>query len=246
MGGVETSANDYARWVAFLLSAWPARDGPETGPVRRSSVRELAQGLNFADIGERPGLDGEPLCRFPQAYGMGMRVARDCDLGLTLSHGGGYPGYGSNLIIFPDFGVGVFAFANRTYAGPSRQTLASALELNRAGLITPRAAPVSAELASSYRLAADIYRLGSVANANDRLAMNFLMDRSQENWARLLRQLRADAGTCDTSSPIGPEGAMAGRFAWICERGTIRGYLLLAPTRPAMIQQLTFTLMPPQ
>ena len=41
MGGVQTSARDYARWVAFLLSAWPPRDGPEQGPVRRSSVREL-------------------------------------------------------------------------------------------------------------------------------------------------------------------------------------------------------------
>lgn len=36
MGGVETSANDYAKWVAFLLSAWPARDDPDTGPVRRA------------------------------------------------------------------------------------------------------------------------------------------------------------------------------------------------------------------
>ena len=27
MGGLQTSANDYAKWVAFLLSAWPARDG---------------------------------------------------------------------------------------------------------------------------------------------------------------------------------------------------------------------------
>ena len=24
MGGVETTANDYAKWMAFLLSAWPA------------------------------------------------------------------------------------------------------------------------------------------------------------------------------------------------------------------------------
>ena len=42
MGGVETSAADYAKWVAFLLSAWPARDGPETGPVKRATVREIA------------------------------------------------------------------------------------------------------------------------------------------------------------------------------------------------------------
>ena len=37
MGGVQTSADDYARWVAFLLSAWPPRDGPEQGPVRRAT-----------------------------------------------------------------------------------------------------------------------------------------------------------------------------------------------------------------
>ena len=55
MGGVQTSARDYARWVAFLLSAWPARDGPEQGPVRRSTVRELAQGLNFVAVARRPG-----------------------------------------------------------------------------------------------------------------------------------------------------------------------------------------------
>ncbi|MDO9489778.1 MAG: serine hydrolase domain-containing protein, partial [Sphingomonadaceae bacterium] len=29
MGGVETSANDFAKWVSFLLSAWPARDGAD-------------------------------------------------------------------------------------------------------------------------------------------------------------------------------------------------------------------------
>ncbi len=41
MGGLATTVPDYARYVAFLLNAWPARDEPETGPVRRSSIREL-------------------------------------------------------------------------------------------------------------------------------------------------------------------------------------------------------------
>jgi len=117
MGGVQTSAQDYARWVAFLLSAWPPRDGPEQGPVRRSTVRELAQGLNFAAVARRPGQPDS--CPQAQAYGMGFRVAQDCDLGLTLGHGGGYPGYGSYLLLLPEYGVAVFAFANRTYAGPS-------------------------------------------------------------------------------------------------------------------------------
>ena len=244
MGGVETSASDYARWVAFLLSAWPARDGPETGPVRRASVRELAQGLNFIGTGERSALSGSETCRFAVAYGMGMRVAQDCDLGLSLAHSGGYPGYGSNLVILPDLGLGVFAFANRTYAAPSRQTLLAALELHKAGVVQSRQDPVSPELSAAYALAGEIYRAGSVAPARDRLAMNFLMDRSADNWARTLSQLRSEAGACRTNAAIEPQGAMAGTFAWPCERGTLRGYLLLAPTRPATIQQLTLALTP--
>ena len=47
MGGVETSANDYWRWVAFLLSAWPPRDDAEAGPVKRSTVREIVTGAEF-------------------------------------------------------------------------------------------------------------------------------------------------------------------------------------------------------
>ena len=50
MGGIQTSATDYARWVSYLLSAWPPRDGADSGPVRRSSVRELAQGANFPSV----------------------------------------------------------------------------------------------------------------------------------------------------------------------------------------------------
>ena len=41
MGGLATTVPDYARYVAFLLDAWPARDDPERGPVRRASVREM-------------------------------------------------------------------------------------------------------------------------------------------------------------------------------------------------------------
>ena len=41
MGGLVTTATDYACYVAFLLSAWPARDDADNGPARRATVREL-------------------------------------------------------------------------------------------------------------------------------------------------------------------------------------------------------------
>ena len=60
MGGLQVSANDYAKWVAFLLSAWPARDDADTGPVKRATVREIAQGLNFVSVTNRIGASVSP------------------------------------------------------------------------------------------------------------------------------------------------------------------------------------------
>ncbi len=245
MGGVETSANDYARWLAFLASAWPARDGPEQGPVRRSTVRELAQGLNFARTSERPGFEGAAPCRFALAYGMGLSAAQDCDLGLVLSHSGGYPGYGSYMMVLPESGTGLFAFANRTYAAPIPILTQTALELHRYGLLPTRDEPVTQALADAYTAAGAAWEAGNLEPMRGRLAMNFLPDRSAENWAREFARLRAQVGTCGSLAPITATGAMSGTFRWACTRGDLDGYLLLAPTNPATIQQLVLRVAPP-
>jgi CubicO group peptidase (beta-lactamase class C family) len=245
MGGVQTTANDYARWIAFLLSGWPARDGPELGPAKRSSVRELTQGLNFPQLVRRPGATGDA-CTQALVYGMGLRIAMDCDAGLSLTHGGGYPGYGSYVLLLPDHGVGLFAFSNRTYAGPSGAVWNAAMELHRAGWFTGRTFATSDALAQAYRAAAAIYDAGDIAPGRTLLAMNFLMDRSADNWARELARLKSLAGACRTDSPIVATGALAGRFSWTCDRGAINGNLLLAPTTPPTIQGLWLTVAPPR
>jgi CubicO group peptidase (beta-lactamase class C family) len=43
MGGMLTSTRDLAKYVGFLMNAWPARDGADPGPVKRSSLREMQQ-----------------------------------------------------------------------------------------------------------------------------------------------------------------------------------------------------------
>jgi len=241
MGGIQTSANDYAKWVAFLLSAWPPRDGADTGPVRRSSVRELAQGANYPSVRERPGTSGPDACREGVAYGMGLYVATDCELGLTLSHGGGYPGYGSHVLLLPDYGVGIFALANRTYSGPRSPVWDAAVTLLREGHLKGRPAAVAPALATAYAAVRTMFGAGAVTAAGDVLAMNFLMDRDAEHWARELAALKAQVGACDTTAPIAPTGALSGDFTWRCETGRVRGSVLLAPTPAPSIQSLSLT-----
>jgi D-alanyl-D-alanine-carboxypeptidase/D-alanyl-D-alanine-endopeptidase len=97
MDDLLTSARDYARWVAFLLDAWPPRDAPDNGPVKRATVREMVQGANFVNLlPGRSGLDGPGPGR-AGAYAMGLNAVADPALGLILSHAGGYPGYGSYI-----------------------------------------------------------------------------------------------------------------------------------------------------
>jgi hypothetical protein len=238
MGGLQTSATDYAQWVAYLLSAWPPRNGADSGPVRRATVRELAQGSNFPRLRDRPAHADRTTCRQPVTYGMGMNVAIDCDLGFTLSHSGGYPGYGSHVLLLPDRGIGIFAFANRTYAGPYVAVWDAAVALDEAGLLgKDRELPVSPELATAYRTVGAMYAAGNVAAASGQLAMNFLLDRDADGRSRDLAKLKAEVGECDTASPVEPTGAHSGDFTWRCTHGRLKGSLSLAPTQPPRIQE---------
>jgi CubicO group peptidase (beta-lactamase class C family) len=243
MGGVQTSANDYSKWIAYLLSAWPPRDAPEAGPVRRATVREMAQGSNFPRLRQRVGTTPATQAI---AYGMGLIAAQDPDLGNTLSHGGGYPGYGSHMMLMTDHNVGIFVFTNRTYNGGSGAAWDAAVALHKAGALKARIIPVSPSLAAAYTAAGEIYRAGNVISVGRlMLAMNFLMDRSAENWARELQRLRGAVGDCRTDAPVTATGALSGTFEWQCERGRLRGEVLLAPTRPAGIQALRLNVAQP-
>ena len=246
MGGLQVSASDYAKWVAFLLSAWPGRDDADTGPVRRATVREMAQGLNFVSVTNRIGASGATACKQAAAYGMGWRVAQDCDLGLTMAHGGGYPGYGSHVMLMPDHGVGVFALSNRTYAGPSAPAWDTAVLMEQAGLLPDRAVPVSPAVADMFAAARGAYAAANLVPLDGKLAMNFLLDRSAENWTAEFARLKTEVGECPAAEPLAPMGAMSTAFRLNCDKGKLDGMLLLAPTTPATLQALRLRVVPPE
>jgi len=244
MGGLVTTANDYAKWVGFLLSAWPARNGVETGPVRRSTVREMAQGLNFVRIVPRPGAAEDDHCVHATAYGMGFRVTPDCNLGLTMAHGGGYPGYGSFVVLAPETGTAAFGFANRTYQGPSVPVWQSLWALARHSAIAPRETPLNPLLGTMQDAARAAYAAGELKPLEGKLAMNFLLDRSTENWAKEFARIKGLVGDCATAEPLAPTGNLSTSFRWTCAKGKLDGQILLAPTNPPTIQALRFAPQP--
>src|SRR4030095_11021810 len=102
------------------LSAWPPRDDPDDGPVKRASVREMAHLWTPSNLTARMG-SGTP--QAPETgYGFGLRVTSDCRFEHIVAHGGGLPGFGSYMQWLPEYGVGMFAMATLTYSGAAGPT----------------------------------------------------------------------------------------------------------------------------
>jgi CubicO group peptidase (beta-lactamase class C family) len=243
MGGVETSANDYAKWVGFILSAWPARDDLDAGPVRRGTVREIVEGANMPSGRMRSASFGGASCRQASTYAMGWIVIDDCDLGRVVTHSGGYPGYGSIVYLLPDRGMGIFAFSNRTYSAPAAAAWRALMALNSGGALPSHSEPVSPGLARAYDVARSVWSRGEVSGAP--LADNFLLDRDAARWKDEIARVKRDVGQCAGTEEIQPVSAMEGTFTWTCDKGGVRGRVQRAPTREVTIQALGYTVAQP-
>ena len=231
MGGLATTVPDYARWVAFLLSAWPARDDPEAGPVQRASVRELA-------LYHAPPHEFDPERPMPPtAYGYGLANTADPVLGRLLHHAGGLPGYGSHVLMLPDRGWGVFAFANRTYAPMSKLTPRLAAILHAAA---PKPAPTTPSPALKRATDAVVraYASGRIEDVADCCAVNLLLDTPIRYRNAELADLKAKLGEGKVVEAIEPEHALAGRFVLACAKGRLKVHVILSPEAEPGIQKL--------
>lgn len=235
MGGLVTTVPDYARYVAFLLSAWPPRDDDEAGPVRRSSVRELGQ-WHAPPFMIEP-IDGRP--PVATAYGYGLMNSADPKHGRRLHHSGGLPGYGSHVLMLPDRGWGVFAFGNRTYAQMSRLTVRLADMLHDAEPRRPAAAP-SPALKRAIEAFVEAYAEGRIERAASCFAVNFLPDMPAPLRDKELAALKQRLGEGKLEA-IEPVHALAGRFTLACARGRLRGTITLSPDAAPGIQKLVLS-----
>jgi CubicO group peptidase (beta-lactamase class C family) len=240
MGGLLTSARDLSSYVAFQLSGFPSRSDEDRGPVRRSSIREMQHGWRPLSLSvDRPAPDAA-IRATAGAYGYGLIVRQDCRFGRIVSHGGGLPGFGSNMTWLPDYGVGIFSMANLTYAGPSRPADEALDALRQTGALKPRELPPSAALAGTRDSLVGLWDRWDEVVAAAIAADNLFMDRPSADIAREIARLKTELGSCRPEGSIEPENLLRGRFRLACERGFVDTYFTLAPTQPPKVQSLRY------
>ena len=240
MGGLLTSVPDLSRYVGALLDAWPPRDGAETGPIRRASLREMQQ--PWRPSGTRVILD--KTSNAPRltasSYGYGLGVGQTCDFGAIVAHSGGLPGYGSVMRWLPDYSVGIIAFGNRTYTGWG-QVVGEAFErLAKTGGLQPRAVPPSTALVEARDAVSKLVISWDDALADKIAAENLFMDRSKDRRRKELEDLREKVGACTAPATFDVvENALRGQWTMACERGKLQLAITLAPTMPPTVQYLS-------
>lgn len=241
MGGLICSIEDFSKYVALHLDAWPPRNTPETGPVKRSSIREMHQPWRFNTIFADARTRSGELCPAAAGYGYGLGWRKDCNGLVRISHSGGLPGFGSEWRIYPEYGIGIVSFSNHTYGAPS---LANAIALDTlislAGL-KPRVLGPSDILKQRQT---EIVKLLPAWNEKftNIFAENFFMDESLERRKIETQKMYDEVGTVLSVQEVHPENQLRGSFLILGEKKNLRVFFTLTPEPQALIQQLDLEL----
>lgn len=248
-GGLYTTLQSLARYVAFHLSAWPPRDDPESGPLRRSSVREMQQGARSASVSDfvprlvqrwpvalaRLAPDGIALHTF--GYGFGLLTHVTCERELLIEHSGGLPGYQSLISMLPDVGVGVIVFINDERAR-SKATESILKLLRTSGIFAPRPIEPLPALARARDKVLELLSRWDDAEARALFEPTFFRCQTIEAFQERFAKLGREHGACRFDGPPEYVNRLRGRWRVACEHGAIQFAAGLAPGPKPRLQAL--------
>jgi len=240
MGGLITSLADFSKYVSLHLSAWPPRSEPETGPVKRSSLREMHR-MNHPRIYADPEQSGGHNPSMMLGYGLGLRVLEDEEGVVEVGHNGGLPGFGSSYMFYPDHGIGIMAFANLTYVGSQvKSANYQVMEILRnQGLFEARSPVVSPILDRRKEEVAQLILHWDPRLEEEIVAANLYQDIPREVRMAEARDLLKLAGDLLEIGPVDPENQLRGSFLMKGNQGQVKVYFTLSPEAVPKVQWIS-------
>jgi CubicO group peptidase (beta-lactamase class C family) len=216
-GGMWSTAPDLARWIRFQLAAWPPRDDPDDGPVRRATLREMQ--MPRVPIAMIPGA--------PRAHalsvGLAWEITTGCYFDRLVGHDGVLEGFRSALRLDVDRALGFVLLTNseaadvRGIAERLLDTIATEDLLARR-----RREPAPALVA---RVEDVLRRLGSSwtdADHEEAFTGGLRKDLGRADAVALGRRIDEDAGSCRYARAESVDDALDAELSFECARGALR------------------------
>ncbi len=120
-GGVRCSLDDMLIWTKLQLAFGTSADG--TRFWSEAEAQNMWSPKTIRPVGERDrNRDGTHF----KAYGLGWRLA-DVHGYKEVAHTGTFTGWGSNVVLIPEIGLGVVVLTNGGMTGPARAAIANSI-----------------------------------------------------------------------------------------------------------------------
>lgn len=242
MGGLITSIEDFSKYVALHLSAWPPRNGVEAGPLKRSSLREMHHPWRIDQLNTNYHYADGRECPIVTAYGYGLRWMEDCDGRRFIGHSGGLPGFGSNWTMMPGYGLAVMSFDNRTYGSTSGINMTVLDTIIKTAGLQPCALPASDILKNRKNKLVEILPDWEGAEHSGLFAENFFMDYRLKDLVKQSKALFKETGRIIRVDSLTAINQLRGIFIIEGEKKNIRVFFSLTPEKEPKIQQLVMKL----
>jgi CubicO group peptidase (beta-lactamase class C family) len=221
-GGLYSTARDMAEWIRFQLAAWPPRDDPDDGPVRRATLREMhTPHLPFA-VGAST-ISGSTTRPHARSVGLAWEVLKGCYFERLVGHDGDLDGFHARLRFDTDRNLG-FVLLGNSDAGDMTGVTERLLDtIATEDLLAPRRrepAPALIERAESA-----VKRIGPSWNEENHAQTFGDTLRSQLGLAEAValgNRIAKDVGTCSYARPEVVTDALDAELLFQCSRGLLR------------------------
>lgn len=237
MGGLITSLDDFQKYVSFHLSAWPPSNDINDGPIKRNALRQMHKMTEprlFTDASDSQGMP----CPGMTGYAFGLGVRKDCHGDIRISHSGGLPGYGSEYQFYPEYGIGIISFANRTYAPAGAANNKVMGLLLEKGVLHKRELPVSAILKKRKAQVTELIQSWDEKLGAEMLAENFYLDQSKDHRMEASKKILAQLGNIQSVSEIRPINQLRGTFILDGEKNDAEVFFTLSPEKDPKVQAI--------
>jgi hypothetical protein len=182
-------------------------------------------------------------CATMSGYGYGLGITQNCEGMIRVSHGGALPGFGSNYVFYPEFGVGLMAFGNLTYTTPWPLQEIEKLLFEKVGLHS-RELPASKILVQRQEQVAQFIQIWDAHMEAELLAENFYLDQSREHRKAQVEEVFNKAGAIQSIDSIEAYNQLRGRFNMQAEHGIVSVFFTLSPEKNPKVQHLNVSFQP--